>query len=210
MPKLRIFPLLLVASLLQALPAAAQGNAQPADQAQLAAIHKELRAVKDRLQIAVNTKNNAALMAEVTPDIAFTAINNDTVIGIDKVKAYFDRMLTGSSRFLNDFSINAEADELAHLYANNTMAIATGHADAMLDLRGGSGMKYTLPLRWTATLSLTDGKWKLAAIHFSADLSNNPYLTALSSFWRWVAAGTGVAGLVIGFFVGRRRRGAAA
>ena len=36
-----------------------------------------------------------ALMAEVTPDIAFTAINNDTVVGSDKVKAYFERMLTG-------------------------------------------------------------------------------------------------------------------
>ena len=208
MTKLRIFPLLLVASLLHALPAAAQTDVRPADQAQLAAIHTELRAVKDRLVQAVNAKNVVAVMADVTPDVAFTAINNDTVVGVDKLKAYFDRMLTGSSRFLNDFSISAEADDLAHLYANNTMAVATGRADAMLDLRGGSGMKYALPLRWTATLSLSNGQWKLAAIHFSADLSDNPYLTALSSFWRWVAAGTGLAGLAIGYFVGRRRRGA--
>src|SRR4051812_46393940 len=151
MPKLQIFPLLLVANLLFALPAAAQSDAPPADQAQLAAIHTELRAVKDRLVQAVNTKNIAALMADVTPDVAFTAINNDTVVGIDKVKAYYDRMLTGSSRFLNDFSISADADDLARLYANNTIAVATGRADATLDLRLGSGMKYTLPLRWTAT-----------------------------------------------------------
>jgi len=210
MLKLRSIPLLLVASLLYALPAAAQGDAPPADRAQLAAIHAELRALKDRLVQAVNTKNSAALMADVTQDVAFTAINNDTVVGIDKVKAYYDKMLTGSSRFLNDFSISAEADDLSRLYANNTMAVATGHADAMLDLRAGSGMKYTLPLRWTATLSRSNGPWKLAAIHFSADLSDNPYLTALSSFWRWVAAGTGLAGLVIGYFVGRRRRGAKA
>ena len=209
MPKLQIFPLLLVASLLQALPAAAQSKAPPADKAQLAAIHTELRAVKDRMVQAVNTKNVAALMADVTPDIAFTAINNDTVVGIDKVKAYYDKMLSGSSRFLNDFSMRAEADDLSRLYANNTMAVSTGRADLMLDLRGGSAMKYTLPLRWTATLSRSNGPWKLAAVHFSADLSDNPYLTALSSFWKWVAAGTGLAGLVIGFFVGRRRRRAA-
>jgi len=210
MSKLRIFPLILVANLLSALPAAAQGDAPPADRAQLEAIHAELRAVKDRLVQAVNSKNIAALMADVTPDVAFTAINNDNVVGVDKVKAYFDKMLTGSSRFLNDFSIKAEADDLSRLYANNTMAVATGSADAMLDLRAGSGMKYTVPLRWTATLSRSSGSWKLAAIHFSADLSDNPYLTALSSFWRWVAAGIGLAGLVIGYFVGRRRRGAAA
>lgn len=206
MAKLQIFPLLFVASLLHALPAGAQSAAPPADAAQLAAIHTELRAVKDRLVQAVNTKNIAALTAEVTPEIAFTAINNDTVVGIDKVKAYYDKMLTGSSRFLNDFSISAEADDLSRLYANNTMAVSTGRADAMLDLRLGSGMKYTVPLRWTATLSRSNEAWKLAAIHFSADLSDNPYLTALSTFWRWVAAGTGLAGLAIGYFVGRRRR----
>jgi len=205
MPKLQIVPLLLVASLLHALPAGAQSD-PPTDPAQLAAIHTELRAVKDRLVQAVNTKNVAALMADVTPDVAFTAINNDTVVGIDKVKAYYDKMLSGSSRFLNDFSMSAEADDLSRLYANNTVAVATGRADATLDLRGGSGMKYTLPLRWTATLSRSNGPWKLAAVHFSADLSDNPYLTALSTFWKWVAAGTGLAGLVIGYFVGRRRR----
>jgi ketosteroid isomerase-like protein len=205
MPKLWIFPLLLVANLLQALPAAAQ-SPPPADQAQLAAIHTELRAVKDRLVQAINAKNITALMADLTPDIAFTAINNDTVVGADNVKAYYDKMLTGSSRFLNDFSMSAETDDLSRLYANNTMAVATGGADVMLDLRLGSGMKYTLPLRWTATLSRQNGPWKLAAIHFSADLSDNPYLTAMSRFWKWVAAGTGLAGLAIGYFVGRRRR----
>jgi hypothetical protein len=210
MPKLQIFPLLLVANLLHALPAAAQTGVPPADPAQLATIHTELRAIKDRLVQAVNTKNSAALIADVTSDVAFTAINNDTVVGIDKVKAYYDKMLTGSSRFLNDFSINADADDLSRLYANNTMAVATGRADAMLDLRAGSGMKYTLPLRWTATLSRSNGPWKLAAIHFSADLSDNPYLTAMSTFWKWVAAGTGLAGLAIGYFVGRRRRRAVA
>jgi hypothetical protein len=146
----------------------------------------------------------------VTPDVAFTAINNDTVVGIDKVKAYYDKMLTGSSRFLNDFSISAEADDLSRLYANNTMAISTGHADLMLDLRGGSGMKFTVPARWTATLSRSNGPWKLAAIHFSVDLSDNPFLTAMTRFWKWVAAGTGLAGLVIGYLVGRRGRRAVA
>jgi ketosteroid isomerase-like protein len=210
MQKLQIFSLLLVANLLHALPAAAESAGKPADQAQLAAIHTELRAVKDRMVQAVNTKNIAALMADVTPDVAFTAINNDTVIGIDKVKAYYDKMLTGSSRFLNDFSMSAEPDDLSRLYANNTIAVATGSANVMLDLRGGSGMKYTLPLRWTATLSRSNGPWKLAAIHFSADLSDNPYLTAMSTFWKWAAAGIGLAGLAIGYFVGRRRRRAVA
>jgi ketosteroid isomerase-like protein len=205
---IRVFSLFFVATVLLALPVAAQSTAPPLDRAQLEALHTELRAVKNRLVQAVNNKNSAALVAELTPNVAFTAINNDTVIGIDKVKIYYDKMLGGSSRFLNDFSITAESDDLSRLYAENRIAIATGRADAMLDLMAGSRMKYTVPLRWTATLSQSSGQWKLAAIHFSADLSDNPYLTALSSFWKWAAAGIGTLGLAAGFLLGWMRRGA--
>jgi ketosteroid isomerase-like protein len=191
-----------------AVPASAQTIAPPVGQTQIEALHAELRAVKNRLVQAVNKKDSAALAAELTPGIAFTAINNDTVIGIDKVKAYYDKMLNGSSRFLNDFSIASEADGPSQLFADNKMAIATGRSDAKLDLRAGSGMKYTVPLRWTATLDRSSGQWKLAAIHFSADLSDNPYLTALSKFWKWAATGIGLVGLSLGFFMGLKRRGA--
>ena len=202
--------ILLVAALLLAHPASAQSGSPPPDPARIEALHTELRAVKTRLVEAINTKNSAALAAELTPDVAFTAINNDSVIGIDNVKAYYDKMLTGPSRFLNDFSLTAEADSLSRLYADNTMAVATGRSDAMLDLRAGSGLKYTIPLRWTATLSRASGQWKLAAIHFSADLSDNPYLTAMSSFWKWAATAIAMAGLAVGYVVGWKRRGAKA
>jgi ketosteroid isomerase-like protein len=208
MRTIRIVLLLAVASVLNAVPAGAQSGASPLDQAQIEALHTDLRAVKNRLVQAVNKKDSAALAAELTPTIAFTAINNDTVVGIDKVKAYYDKMLNGSSRFLNDFSIASEADGPSRLFADNKIAIATGRSEAMLDLRAGSRMKYTVPLRWTATLERSTGQWKLAAIHFSADLSDNPYLTALSKFWKWAAAGIGLLGLGIGFLLGRMRRGA--
>lgn len=190
-----------------AAPATAQTPPSP-ERAQLEALHKDLRAVKARLVDAVNKKDSKALIAELSPNVAFTAINNDTVIGVEKVKAYYDKMMSGSASFMNDFSITAEADDVSRLYASDTIAIATGKSDAKLDLRGGSQMKYTVPLRWTATLERTTGQWKLAAIHFSADLSDNPYLSALSTFWKWVAAAIGAIALGIGYVIGWRRRGA--
>lgn len=207
MPTLRAALLAAVVACSAVAPAAAQGApAAAAGAAGLEATHNALRGVLARLVDATNKKDIEALMKELAPDIAFTAINNDTVIGIDNVKPYFDRMLTGASRFLNDFSIKADADQLSKLFAGNQMAISTGTAVGNFDLRGGNQMKFTMPMRWTATLDGSSGQWKLAAIHFSADFAHNPYLSTMMSFWKWLAAGLAVAGLALGFLVGGRRR----
>ena len=90
--------------------ASAQGSADEA-------IHNELRAVQRRLIEAVNKKDVDALFAEVSPNIEFTAMNNDHVKGIGPGRAYFSRMLTSSEKFLNNMSMTSEADALAELYA---------------------------------------------------------------------------------------------
>src|SRR5262249_62363384 len=84
------------------LPLAAQ--AQPAKPDSEAAIHDELRAVKQRLVDAINKKNGDALFAEMSPDIRFTAMNNDHVHGLKDGRAYYDRMMNGTNKFLNDIS----------------------------------------------------------------------------------------------------------
>ena len=189
--------------------ALAQNMPAPAEKQRLERLHEELRDVKNRLVLAVNQKNSSAVIAELTQNATFTAINNDSLIGIDNIKAYYDRMMNGSGAFLKDFALTAEADDLSKLYANDTIAISTGKADVTLDLRGGSQMRYTVPTRWTAALDRSSGQWKLAAIHFSADLSDNPYTAALSTFWKWLAAGVGVIALALGVIIGRRSRRAA-
>ena len=67
-------------------------------------IHDELRALKDRAVDAVNKDDKDALIKELAPEISFTAMNNDVLHGLDKVQAYYDLMLTSSSRFIEDMS----------------------------------------------------------------------------------------------------------
>jgi hypothetical protein len=55
-------------------------------------------------------------------------------------------------------------------------------------------------------LTNTDGKWSIVALHFSGNAIDNPLMSAATSFGRWIAGGTGIAGLAIGLFVGWRRR----
>jgi ketosteroid isomerase-like protein len=170
------------------------------------AAHIELRALNQRLVDAMNKKDPEALFAETTADVEITAINNDHVKGIDQGKAYFQKMFTGAASVLNDMSITSEPDAPSRLYLDNQVAISTGQSKAHLSIRGG--LTFDAPLRWTATLERTGGAWKLAAIHFSADIGNNPFIGAATYFWKIVAAAAGLLALLVGFLVGRRRRGA--
>ena len=182
-------------------------SAHAQDAASLESIHMELRAMKDRAVEAVNKKDAEALLKEVSPAIRFTAMNNEIVRGHDGLRAYYTKMMEGASRIVEDMSINGEPDELALLFADNKIATATGTSEAYFKIKGD--LTFTAPLRWTATMENTGGKWTIAAIHFSANMFDNPLLSAASGFWKWVAAGVAAAGLALGYLLGRRKAKAA-
>lgn len=173
----------------------------------LESIHMELRAMKDRAVDAVNKKDLEALLKEVSPAIRFTAMNNEIVRDHDGLRTYYAKMMEGASRIVEEMSINGEPDELALLFADNKIATATGTSKAYFKIKGG--LTFTAPLRWTATMENTGGKWTIAAIHFSANMFDNPLLSAAGTFWKWVAAGVAFAGLVLGYLLGRRKAKAA-
>jgi len=167
-------------------------------------LHNELRALKDRAVKAVNDRDQAALMKELGPDILFTAMNNERVHGAAEAAAYFDKMLKGSGRLIDSMTLTAEADDLTTLYQNGSVGIATGTSSASFKMM--SGLNFSLPLRWTATMVRADGRWTLAAIHFSADTFDNPLLSSAGAFWRWIAIVGAPLGIILGFGFGRRGR----
>jgi ketosteroid isomerase-like protein len=172
------------------------------------ALHAELRALKDRAVAAVNKRDADALMRELDPNIAFTAMNNEVVHGITEAKAYYQKMLVGAARIVQDMSLTAEPDRPADIYANGTMAVATGTSNAHFKL--AAGPEFDVPLRWSATLRRANDKWAIAGMHFSANMFENPMLSAMERSIKWIAIGTGVVAILVGFFAGRwsRRRSA--
>jgi ketosteroid isomerase-like protein len=177
--------------------AAAQAQApRPSDEA----LHNELRALKDRAVAAVNKRDPDALMKELDPDIAFTAMNNEVVHGIAEAKAYYQKMLVGAARIVEDMSLSAEPDHLADIYENGTVAVATGTSTAHFKL--AAGPEFDVPLRWSATLHRANDKWAIASMHFSANMFENPMLSALERSIKWVAVITGVVALIVGFLLG--------
>jgi len=169
-----------------------------------AAVHAELSAVKDRMIAAVNRKDGPALIAELDPTIHFTAMNNETFIGIEGAKAYYQKMLVGSSRIVQDMSLTAKPDDYSLLYVDDRAAISTGSSVAHFKI--SNGPEFDVPLRWTATLVNREGKWKAAAVHFSANMFDNPIMNAVGRYTWWVAGGVGLVGLLLGWLIGRRKR----
>jgi len=82
-------------------PAGRGADAAPPDET----LHRELLALKDRATNAVNKRDEGALLQELDPNIAFTAMNNEIVRGTQEAKAYYERMMAGSQRLVQDMSL---------------------------------------------------------------------------------------------------------
>lgn len=115
-------------------------------------------------------------------------------------------MLVGGQRIVKDMSLDVMVDDLSILLAEGDVALAAGDATARFDMMAGE--QFQMPLRWTATLHRTDAGWKLAAIHFSANIFDNPLMGGFRTFAYALAGGLLVIGLLIGWLIGRRRKAA--
>ena len=172
-------------------------------QAQDEAVHDQIRAMRDRAIAAFEARDVEALFAELDDRVIFTAMNNETVTGKDALTAYYAKMMDGSAGLVSDLQVAFETDALATLLAGNQAAVASGSVVAAFKMR--AGLEFSVPLRWTATLSRDSGAWKIVALHFSANIFDNPIDSALRSYlWLMLAAALAV-GLVAGLVLRRRR-----
>jgi ketosteroid isomerase-like protein len=181
-------------------PASAAPAASDAD----AATHDALRALRKRIVDAFNARNVDALVAEAHPDIVFTTMNNDVVHGPDGVKAYFNKMMVGPDRMVDDITIDFQPDALTALYGDT--GISYGWSEGQYALHGGG--KFFVRARWTATLLKHEGAWKVAAFHYSTNVFNNAILDGVKRFAFLAIVVAGVLGLVVGVLLGRRFRAA--
>lgn len=170
--------------------------------AQDEAVHDEIRALRDRAIASFEARDAEALLADLDDRVIFTAMNNETVTGKDQLRDYYARMMDGSAGLVSDLQVTFETDALATLLAGNQAAVASGSVIAAFKMRAGP--EFTVPLRWTATLAQEAGTWKIVALHFSANIFDNPIDTALRRYlWLILAAAVAI-GLVAGLFLRRR------
>jgi uncharacterized protein (TIGR02246 family) len=183
----------LILILLAALPAFAQ---QPDE-----SIHNALRQLKATMTKALNERDLDTIVANVDEQVVFTTMNGDVCRGPQQIRAYFHKMLTAPGHIVKDVKVSFEADALTTLYGGDT-GIAIGNSHDRYVLTNGS--KFEIRGRWTCTMvRKPDGRWVIAAFHYSTDVFRNPVIDKLKKSM-WIAGiFIGLICLLLGYFGGR-------
>ena len=183
-----------------ALPVSSQAT-PPKDEA----VHNELRAMRDGLIDAMNKGDIDRELTFMHPNVVVTWHNAEVSRGRDGVRAYLTRMLSGPNKVVSTYSATVDVDELTILYGGGT-GISFGSAIEHFKLNDGRMLD--LPARWTATLVKDGDKWLIASLHASDNLFDNPLLAIAKRTAYWAGGVALVVGLIAGFAIGRRRKGA--
>jgi uncharacterized protein (TIGR02246 family) len=172
-----------------------------------AAVHNALRQLKATMTKALNERDLDTIVANVDPNVVFTTMNNDVRRGPDQIRAYFNEMLTAPGHIVKDVKVSFEADALTTLYGGYA-GVAYGTSNDHYELTNGD--KFDVKGRWSCTMVKNDERWVIASFHYSTNVFDNPILDRYKSMYLPIGAGALVAGLIIGWFIGRMmsRRGA--
>lgn len=193
--------LLLLSPVPYALAAPVPAQTPPA--AEDAAVHDELRALRDGMLDAMNKGDVERELAYLHPNVVVTWHDAEVSRGREGVRAYLDRNLKGPGRVVAAYRAEVNVDELTILYGSDT-GIAFGSAREHYQLASGGTLD--LPSRWTVTLVRVDGKWLIASLHESVNLFDNPLLAAARRTVWWAGGICLVLGLATGVAFGRRGR----
>ena len=180
----------------------ATATAQTKESGSHEAERAQLRELLAKVEKALNEHDVDAVAPYLHPQVVITYQNAEVSKGIEEAKAFYSRMLTGPDPLVKDFSTRPSLSAPAVFYDNAAVAHGTTSEHYTLT----EGLDFTLDTRWTATVTNDGDGWKVAALHFSSNLFDNPILAG-SQRMLWIAAGGGlIVGVVLMFIVGRLRR----
>jgi ketosteroid isomerase-like protein len=179
---------------------------EAADTNSVEATHNALRAMRDGLMDAVNKSDIDRELTYLTTNVVITWHNAEVSRGREGVRDYYNRMLNGPNKVVVDFHAEVKVDELTILYGEDT-GIAFGSSVEHFKLASGSS--FDLKGRWTATMVKEDGRWLIASLHVSTNIFDNVMLDMLKKYAIYAGCTAFVVGIILGWFIGRRRKAAA-
>jgi ketosteroid isomerase-like protein len=157
--------------------------------------HAELRKFRDALVAAVSKNDLNDIAKLLDDDVVVTWQDGTTSRKPQGVREYYERMMTGPNRTVQRVEIDPSVDELTHLYGDT--GVATGASRDLFVLADGRELHFDT--RWTATVVKKQGDWRLASIHLSTSVFDNPVLKLAirtTLFWSLVV------GLPLAFALG--------
>lgn len=179
------------------LPARSQDAVKPSNDEVGAAIS----ALRDGLVSSFQKGDIDTLITNLAPDVVVTWQNGEVCKGPEAVKAFHLRMMTGEKRIVREVKSDPK---ILGRQVYGDWAVSWGNLNDHFTLTDGSN----LPLNstFTATVAKRGDRWLVTAFHASVNAFDNPVLgLATSKVALWSGIGAGVFGVVVGFFVGRRK-----
>jgi uncharacterized protein (TIGR02246 family) len=162
-------------------------------------VFEDLLAVRKGLIDAYNAHDMDALLSFCHEDIIVTWQNAEVSRGREGIRAYYEKMMKGEKRVVDDLKANPTVDDRAVFFGENT-AVSRGQMNDHYRLRDGSD--FALNSRWSATLVKEDGKWLVASFHASTNAFDNDILRMVVKKATIFSGGTAlVVGLVLGIGV---------
>ncbi len=167
---------------------------------------QQLRILLDKMEKGISSLDLEAVLALMQPDAIITWQNAEVSRGPAQIRAYYNRMMTGRTPIVKKFSTKATLGGPAAFYGDS--AIAYGTTVDSYELM--EGLNFTLKASWSTTVVKIDDQWKVAALHFSTNLFDNPLLNDAKRLL-WLAAGGGfllalLAAFILGRVMGFRRK----
>jgi hypothetical protein len=186
-------------------PAAVPTASAPA--VSTAALHDELRKMRDDILAAIDRGDVDGVLQHLHPNVIFTPMNGEVCRGPVAVRAYFDKMMKGPDRIVDSVHLDLKVDALTDLYGD--AGVAYGSSDDHYKL--ASGLDFPVHTRWTCSLVRQNGRWLITSFQAAPNAFDNPILHQKE---RAAALKAGIAGIVAGLLLGAvlarvltRRRG---
>lgn len=149
-----------------------------------------LRTLLERMEKGIASLDIDLTTSLMQPEIVVTWQNAEVSKGLEQVRAYHNRMVKSANPIVKAYSVKATLGGPAVFYGDS--AIAWGTSVETYEL--SDGLKFTLNANWSTAAVKKDGEWKVAALHFSTNLFDNPILKNAERFV-WIA---GLIGLLLG------------
>ncbi len=198
---LRTVPTLAATLLLALVPAAQAGAGDEATHAALRQLKTEIEAAFNRACASKSRADLDAVLALVSENVVLTAMNGQCVLGKQGLVEYFERTLTGPEASVESVHHTFTPDGLSVLHGDD-MAVAYGASLGRYELvRLG---KIEVNTRWTCTMVREGERWLVASFQFAPSVFENPLAKRLERMLYVVSAGAALAGLALGFTLGRR------
>ena len=173
--------------------------------------HEALRALRDRLVVAMGKQDMKEIRACFAKDFAFTTVTQELITGEAQLAAFYEKMFNPNTGIVSSMKSEPQADILTRFVDGNT-GICHGTAKDTYTMK--SGEVVTMQLRWSATVVKEDGAWKIAVAHVGTNFIENPVIDRVVRGARRFGLFGLIAGALTGFAIGwlvfRRKSAAAA